>query len=75
MTLPSYFTFDVSFWRLHICDSEKNLPLFIGPMLEFIEGALRRGESVLVHCLMGAHRAGTTSVICAMHFCGQYSTV
>ena len=40
-------------------------------MLQFIEGCLGKGESVLVHCLMGAHRAGTTGVICAMHFRGD----
>ena len=26
------------------------------------------GESVLVHCLAGAHRAGTTGIISLMHF-------
>ena len=70
-TFISYYTFDVSFWRLHICDSAKNLSLFVGPMLEFVCTALERGDSVLVHCLVGAHRAGTTGVICVMHLHGQ----
>ena len=66
----SYYTFDVSFWRLHTADSVKNLSLFVGPMLQFVEAALTLGQSVLVHCLMGAHRAGTTSVLCLMHLQG-----
>jgi len=39
-------------------------------MLEFINDVINRGESVLVHCLAGAHRAGTTGIICLMHFQG-----
>ena len=33
------------------------------PMLEFINDVINRGESVLVHCLAGAHRAGTTGTL------------
>ena len=66
----TYLTFDISWWRRYIADDIKNLPNFIGPMLQFIEESLVRGESVLVHCLMGAHRAGSTAVICCMHFEG-----
>ena len=32
-------------------------------MLEFINDVINRGESVLVHCLAGAHRAGTTGTL------------
>ena len=32
--------------------------------------ALSRGDNVLVHCLAGAHRAGTTGCACLMHFGG-----
>ena len=66
----NYFTFDITFWRRYTGDSEKKIPHFIGPMLGFIDTALGRGESVLVHCLMGAHRAGTTGTLCIMHFQG-----
>ncbi len=34
----------------------------------FIDEALVRGQSVLVHCLAGAHRAGTTGCLCLMHY-------
>lgn len=41
---------------------------FAQPVLNFISDALDRGENVMVHCLAGAHRAGTTGIICLMHF-------
>ena len=66
----NYFIFDITFWRRYTGDSEKKIPHYLGPMLEFIDTALAKGESVLVHCLMGAHRAGTTGTICIMHFMG-----
>lgn len=48
--------------------NEQEAVSFAQPMLDFISEALARGENVLVHCLAGAHRAGTTGVICLMHF-------
>jgi len=66
----NYYTFDITFWRRYTGDSAKKIPQFLQPMLEFIDGALLKGESILVHCLMGAHRAGTTGTICIMHFMG-----
>ena len=68
--LSSYYTFDVSCWRRHIRDDVRHLSSFLGPLLSFAEAGLARGGSVLVHCLAGAHRAGTTGVICVMHFRG-----
>jgi protein-tyrosine phosphatase len=35
---------------------------FFKPCHDFIDEALKRGENVMVHCLAGAHRAGTTGV-------------
>merc|ERR1712113_1318750 len=64
-----YFTFDIAYWRRQAAIS-KELINFIKPVLEFITDVINRGESVLVHCLAGAHRAGTTGIICLMHFEG-----
>ena len=36
------------------------LGTWLKPVLEFINDVINRGQSVLVHCLAGAHRAGTT---------------
>ena len=38
---------------------------FVDPMFKFVDDALARG-SVLVHCLAGAHRAGSTGVLLLM---------
>lgn len=35
---------------------------FLHPVHTFIDSCLERGENVMVHCLAGAHRAGTTGV-------------
>lgn len=43
---------------------------FVDPLFEFIDAALSAGNSVLVHCLAGAHRAGTTGCLCLMHYGG-----
>ena len=51
--------------------TSKKLTDFLRPMLQFIEATLSQGGSVLVHCLAGAHRAGTTATICLMHFGGM----
>ena len=56
-----YFIFDVAFWRREVQGRlSGELPAFLKPVLEFINDVINRGESVLVHCLAGAHRAGTT---------------
>jgi len=62
----SYYRFPASFWSQYV----NNLPGFWGPMLAFVDGALARGESVLVHCLAGAHRAGTTGCLLLMYKAG-----
>eukprot|EP00322_Chrysochromulina_rotalis_P016433 CAMPEP_0115852820 /NCGR_PEP_ID=MMETSP0287-20121206/13190_1 /TAXON_ID=412157 /ORGANISM="Chrysochromulina rotalis, Strain UIO044" /LENGTH=210 /DNA_ID=CAMNT_0003306887 /DNA_START=61 /DNA_END=693 /DNA_ORIENTATION=+ len=40
-------------------------------VFSFVNGALSKGENVLVHCLAGAHRAGTTGVLLLMHKTGM----
>ena len=66
----TYLKFNVSFWSRSVRDS-KSCADFLRPMISFVEAALERGESVLVHCLAGAHRAGTTGCILLMHFAGM----
>jgi hypothetical protein len=43
---------------------------FVNPLFDFIDAALAAGGSVLIHCLAGAHRAGTTGITCLMHYTG-----
>ena len=42
------------------------LKLF-APCFSLVDEVLARGNNVLIHCLAGAHRAGTTSVAYLMH--------
>ena len=67
----TYHRFNVSFWPAHGGIDE--LQTFLAPLWEFVDGALAKGESVLVHCLAGAHRAGTTGIMCLMRFAGMSS--
>lgn len=63
-----YHVFPVSHWQLYINGTHSSVLSFTNPVFAFIEEAIERGDSVLVHCLAGAHRAGTTGVACLIHF-------
>ena len=41
---------------------------FLKPMFMFLRRAVLQGNNVLVHCLAGAHRAGTTGILTLMYF-------
>lgn len=41
---------------------------YFAPLFAFVEKALRAGKNVMVHCLAGAHRAGTSGVALAMYY-------
>jgi len=56
-----YFT-----WDLSKVDSTSTLRFF-APVLCYVESCLSQGQNVLVHCLAGAHRAGTTGIACVMY--------
>jgi len=43
---------------------------FTKHLFDYIDETVLRGESVLVHCLAGAHRAGTTGCACLVHYAG-----
>ena len=64
-----YYTFPIAQWSAHVKGTNAGVLAFSDPMFKFIEDAISRGESVLVHCLAGAHRAGTTGTACLIHFC------
>eukprot|EP00088_Acartia_fossae_P002824 TRINITY_DN11176_c0_g1_i1.p1 TRINITY_DN11176_c0_g1~~TRINITY_DN11176_c0_g1_i1.p1 ORF type:complete len:193 (-),score=31.66 TRINITY_DN11176_c0_g1_i1:214-792(-) len=68
-----YYKFDIADWRRHTQLSGVELKHFLSPVFEFINVKLEKGESVLVHCLAGAHRAGTTGIMCLMHYEGMDS--
>lgn len=63
----TYLRFDITS-HYQRARTEKEATTFVKPMLEFVSDALSKGKNVMVHCLAGAHRAGTTGIICLMHF-------
>jgi hypothetical protein len=64
-----YYTFPISQWWAHVKDNNHaSVITFTDPLWAFIDSALEVGSSVLVHCLAGAHRAGTTGCACLMHY-------
>jgi len=66
-----YLRFDVSNWGRYVNSTDKSVRQFTSPLFSFITEGLENGESVVVHCLAGAHRAGTTGCACLMHYCGM----
>ena len=64
-----YFNFPVGKWRQYCGGGgEDNLKKFVCPLFRFLKERLQSGESVLLHCLAGAHRAGITGVLALMFF-------
>ena len=46
------------------------LVAYFEPLFEFVSTELAEGRSVLIHCLAGAHRAGSAGIACLMRFEG-----
>lgn len=62
-----YHRFDISRFHRQV-KTDADADRFVQAMLDFVGSALASGKNVMVHCLAGAHRAGTTGCICLMHF-------
>ena len=63
-----YLRKDMGSWWKDVNKTDESLVKFISPALEFIMQAILKGENVLIHCLAGAHRAGTMGIISLMFF-------
>ena len=67
-----YLRFNVAHWSSageasrETPASEADIGRFIRGLFTFVDEALAAGGSVLVHCLAGAHRAGTTGCLLLM---------
>ena len=46
---------------------EPSILAFFAPLFEFVDAATATGASVLIHCIAGAHRAGTSGCAYLMH--------
>lgn len=68
-----YLRFNVAHWRSagearrEQPASNEDICAFIRVLFDFVDGALASGQCVLVHCLAGAHRAGTTGCMLLMY--------
>lgn len=75
-SMPNYHegTSNIKYLRFDITShyrrvrTESDAVVFVQPMINFVSAALEEGHNVMVHCLAGAHRAGTTGCLCLMHF-------
>ena len=62
-----YYNIPIGKWRLHHDESDQSqLWAFLAPYLQFVKESVEGGENVLLHCLAGAHRAGTAAVLAVM---------
>lgn len=68
-----YLTFPIGRWRSHVQRNPESVFNFFKPLFEFLDRELGQGNSVLIHCLAGAHRAGTAGIASLMHLCDMDS--
>ena len=64
-----YLAYPIGLWRQKLSLSPKPAATlqYFEPLFRFVEGELAEGNNVIIHCLAGAHRAGTAGVACLMH--------
>jgi hypothetical protein len=48
-------------------NDKQNILRYFAKLFDWVDAQLADGKSVLIHCLAGAHRAGTTGVSYVMH--------
>ncbi|CAL1152251.1 unnamed protein product [Cladocopium goreaui] len=64
----AYYRFDIyKFFSVLDLRTNRGVFEFFHPVFQWIDEAVNSGQSVLIHCLAGAHRAGTTGVAYVMH--------
>jgi protein-tyrosine phosphatase len=68
-----YFRFPISswYWSPFDMNTDQGVLRFFLPVFLWIEERTAAGGNVLIHCLAGAHRAGTTSVSWLMYANGM----
>lgn len=67
----TYLDFPIG-WMVHQrqhMESPEAVTRMMTPMFQFVDEALNSGRSVLIHCLAGAHRAGSSTIAALMFFC------
>jgi len=67
-----YYRFNIAHWSSAGASdyrerTNEEVVAHIDRALTWVDSALAGGGNVLIHCLAGAHRAGTTGILCLMH--------
>ena len=66
----TYLAFPIGRWRTVLpSKTAEAAGAFFSPLFKFVDESLAAGQPVLIHCLAGAHRAGTAGIACLMHLC------
>ena len=64
----TYLAFPIGRWRTVLARKTPEAALdFFRPLFAFVDESLASGQPVLIHCLAGAHRAGTAGIATLMH--------
>ncbi|CAJ1948971.1 unnamed protein product [Cylindrotheca closterium] len=70
----TYHDFNIGWWRQTLghdrYDPIKVLEFF-QPFFDFLDAELKEGRAILIHCLAGAHRAGTAGIASLMYLTGM----
>ena len=70
-----YLDFPIGMWRSYLPTSRRtphDVYMFFKPLFEFLDKELLQNHnSVLMHCLAGAHRAGTAGIASLMYLTGM----
>lgn len=71
-----YLSFNIGRWRWLVEQPQtpEAVVAFFQPLFEFLDTELSQGNSILIHCLAGAHRAGTAGIASLMHLTGMDAT-
>ena len=56
---------------MRLLESNCGIQQFFAPLFCWIDQATANGHNVLIHCLAGAHRAGSTAIAFLMHAHGM----
>jgi len=63
----TYLRFPIAWWFKSPVFKDKGVKAYMSKLFDFVDKATAEGHGVLIHCLAGAHRAGTAGVAYIMH--------
>lgn len=70
----TYLSFNIGWWRSTL-GNDRDDPVkvleYFQPLFDFLDAELAAGNAILIHCLAGAHRAGTAGIASLMYLTGM----